>query len=238
MNAQALFREGKLQEAIESLGGELRSNPTDAQRRTFLFELLCFAGNHDRAEKQLDVLAQGGKQAALGTLLYRSALHADRIRQEMFRTGDFPQVTRAAPVRGSVNGQAFESLVDADPRIGARIEVFAAGQYMWLPLEHVATVRMQPPRRLRDLLWAPAVVRPGPAFKELELGELLLPVMAPLSWQHPDDAVRLGRVTEWTEVDGGQQAPVGQKLLLVDGEELPILELRELDITPSATPGH
>jgi len=33
-------------------------------------------------------------------------------------------------------------------------------------------------------------------------------------------------------LDGGGEAPVGQKLLLVDGEEFPILELRELEITP------
>jgi protein involved in temperature-dependent protein secretion len=31
-------------------------------------------------------------------------------------------------------------------------------------------------------------------------------------------------------LDGDVEAPVGQKILLIDGEELPILELRELDI--------
>ena len=56
MTAKELFQAGRIDEAIETLGIELRSNPTDAQRRTFLFELLCFAGNYDRAEKQLDVL--------------------------------------------------------------------------------------------------------------------------------------------------------------------------------------
>jgi protein involved in temperature-dependent protein secretion len=45
--------------------------------------------------------------------------------------------------------------------------------------------------------------------------------------------VRLGRATEWTELEGGEQAPVGQKLLLVDDEEFSILELRELEITPT-----
>jgi len=60
----------------------------------------------------------------------------------------------------------------------------------------------------------------------------LLPVMTPTASRHPDPAVRLGRVTEWEALDGGGEAPVGQKLLLVDGEEFPILELRELEITP------
>jgi type VI secretion system protein ImpE len=58
--------------------------------------------------------------------------------------------------------------------------------------------------------------------------------MAPLSWHHENDAVRLGRVTEWQELDDGSQTPVGQKLLLVDDQDFPILELRELDIVPAS----
>ena len=49
MTAQSLFQAGRLDDAIGALSAELRDNPTDAQRRTFLFELLCFAGNYDRA---------------------------------------------------------------------------------------------------------------------------------------------------------------------------------------------
>ena len=51
--------------------------------------------------------------------------------------------------------------------------------------------------------------------------------IAPLSWQHPDSAVRLGRVTEWVADDDGRPIPLGQKLLLVDGEEVSLLEVRE-----------
>lgn len=232
MGSEALFREGKLDEAVEALGKELQRDPTDLRRRTFLFELLCFAGNYDRAAKHLDVIAGASQDAAMGALIYQSALHAERIRQEMFRAGDYPHST-ARPVSGTLNGSPFTSLTDADPRIGARLEVFAAGEYQWLPLAHVASIRMGSPKRLRDLLWTPATLRTGPAFKGVELGEVLLPVLAPGSWEHDDDAVRLGRVTEWVAADGGER-PLGQKLLLVDGEEFPILEVRELDIAPGA----
>jgi type VI secretion system protein ImpE len=235
VSANELFRAGKLDEAIELLGVGLRSNPADTQRRTFLFELLCFAGAHDRAEKQLDVLEGASPQAGMGALVYRAALHAERTRQEMFLHEGYPQAGSAPrSVAGTLNGRPFQQLVDADPRIGARLEVFAAGQYLWIPFEHIATVRMSPPKRLRDLLWTPAVVRTGPGFRGLELGEVLLPALTPLSWQHPEVGVRLGRVTEWTELEDRTPVPIGQKLLLVDGEEFPILELRELDITPTA----
>ena len=150
MNAHELFKAGRLDEAIESLGAGLRSDPTDAQRRIFLFELLCFAGNHARAEKQLDVLAERSQQAEMGTLLYRSALHADQLRQQMFARGEYPMGgPPPARVTGTINGRAFETLEDADPRIGPRLEVYAAGRYLWLPFEHVASIRMAPPLRRR-----------------------------------------------------------------------------------------
>ena len=231
MRANALLQAGKLDEAIEVLGIELRDNPTDAQRRTFLFELLCFAGKYDRAEKQLDVLAQGGRQSQLGALLYRSALHAERTRQSMFEREDFPRESAAAAsFSATLNGAPVHLLRDADARIGPRLEIFAAGQYMWLPFEHIASIRMEPPKQLRDLLWARAIVRTGPTFRGLELGEVLVPVLTPLAWQDSDDAVRLGRVTEWYADAAGIQVPAGQKVLLADEQEIPILELREVEI--------
>ena len=237
MNATELYQVGRLDEAIQALGVALRSDPTDARRRTFLFELLCFAGEYDRAEKHLDILASSGKEADMGALLYRSALHAERTRQSMFASGETPTGSPApAAVSGTLNGQPFEVLTDADPRVGARFEIFAAGQYTWLPLEHIESVKMDRPGRLRDLLWAPAVLRTGPDFSGLDLGEILVPVLTPLAWQSPDPDVRLGRVTDWQTTDSGKEVPLGQKLLLVDGEEFPILEVRELVIAPRDRP--
>lgn len=234
MNAAELYQSGQLDEAIAALGSALRSDPTDARRRTFLFELLCFAGAYERAEKQLDMLARDGQDAEMGALLYRGALHAERLRQGVFEPAGLPPSTGTPrTVTGTFNGVPFTSLEDADPRVGARLELFVAGQYTWLPLEHVSAVTMEPPRRLRDLLWAPVTVRPSEAMREMELGEVLMPVLTPGAWRHPDALVKLGRVTEIEELPDGRSVPVGQRLLLVDNEEVPILELRELTISPS-----
>jgi type VI secretion system protein ImpE len=235
MNAQQLYREGRLAEAIKALSAEVRDNPTDARRRTFLFELLCFAGEYSRADKQLEVLAQAGPQSEIGVLLYRSALFAERQRQDLFASGDYPNRIELPERAGAINGKSFESFSDSDPRIGARLELFAAGNYLLLPFEHIASIHIMPPKRLRDLLWSPAAVRTTPSFKGTELGEVLLPVLSPFSWRHADDAVRLGRATVWESTEGyDDQIPFGQKMWLADDEEIPFLELRALEFNPAS----
>lgn len=233
MGPQALFQAGKLDEAIAALNAEVRDNPSDARRRTFLFELLCFQGEYDRAEKHLQVLAAAGPEAQMGATLYLSALHGERTRQKLFEEQDYPPVPAAAqPRQGVLNGKPFASFEDADPRVGPRLELFAAGAYLWIPLEHVEAIEMQAPTRLRDLLWIPAMVRTGPAFRGTELGEVLFPVLAPFSYKDPDNLVRLGRATGWDEVNG-QNVPFGQRLFSVDGEDVPILELRKVEFEKS-----
>ncbi|MGP8247231.1 MAG: type VI secretion system accessory protein TagJ [Bryobacteraceae bacterium] len=230
MTAKELYRAGKLNEAIQALNQELRNNPTDLKQRTFLFELLCFAGEYDRAEKHLAVLSAGSAEAATGALLYRAALAGERSRNDLFEKKDYP-TAQATARPGALNGKPFKELEDADERVGARLEIFAAGQLMWIPFEHVASVEIEAPKRLRDLLWAPALVRTGPSFRGAELGEVLIPVLAPFSFRHADDAVRLGRSTVWEKQADGEVVPFGQKMLLVDGEEIPILEVRRIEIT-------
>jgi type VI secretion system protein ImpE len=234
MTAKELFQAGKLNEAIEALGVEVRDNPTDARRRTFLFELLCFKGEYDRAEKHLNILADATPDSRVGAVLYFSALHAERLRQDLFQKKDYPVTPVAGnPRGGTINGQPFESLEDADPRVGPRLELFAAGAYLWIPFEHIESIEMEAPKRLRDLLWAPALVRTGPAFKETELGEVLLPVLAPFSWKNADDDVKLGRSTVWIEEDGDSRLPAGQRMFSVDDEDFPLLEIRKIEFTPA-----
>ena len=234
MKARELYKAGKLNEAIQSLQAELRDLPTDKERRTFLFELLCFAGEYDKAEKHLDILGDANADAATGSLLYRAALNAERSRNSLFEKGDYPGLPAdSPPIRGSLNGKPFEDIEDSDPRIGPRLEVYAAGQYMWIPLKDISTVQMRAPQRLRDILWVTALVKTGPAFKGQELGEVLIPGLSPFSFKHPDGEVRLGRATVWDQSDPENPVPFGQKTLLVDGEDIPLLEVRELEIAAS-----
>jgi type VI secretion system protein ImpE len=231
MTARELYQAGKLKEAIAALNVEVRDNPGDVRRRTFLFELLTFAGEYDRGEKQLNVLSGASPDASLGTVLYRAALHAEKTRKELFDKHDYPTHPGDAdtPIKGTLNGQEFSVLSDADPRIGPRLEAYAAGAYIWIPFKHVESIECEPPKRVRDLLWIPALVRTGPAFKMMELGEVLLPALTWDASRNEDDEVRLGRVTKYIELENGDVTPVGQKMLLVDDEEIPFLEIRKLE---------
>jgi type VI secretion system protein ImpE len=194
-----------------------------------LFELLCFAGPYDRALKHLDLLAQAGSDAEMGALLYRSAIAAERKREAFFESREYESAAGAKPSRpGTLNGKPFRTIEDFDPRIGARLEVFVAGEYVWLPFEHIGSIRMEAPRMLRDTLWATATVLTGPSFKGQEFGEVLIPVLSPFSWKYQRDDVKLGQATEWEE-SGESMVPYGQKLLLLDDEVgIPLLEIREL----------
>lgn len=228
-NAKELFTAGKVTDAIAALGGWLRDHPEDVAQRTFLFELLCFAGQYDRAEKQLNVLSQGGKQSQLGATLYFAALHAERERNDLFTKQEFPATQASDQIPGRLNGKPFTSIRDADPDVGARLEVYAAGAYLWIPFCHISSIVMAPPKHLRDTIWPSAMVQTGPTFKGTELGQVIIPGIYPFSWKDPDESLWLGRSTVWGADDEGKEYPIGQKVFIVDGEEFPLLDVRSLE---------
>jgi len=232
MTPQELYQTGRLREAITALGEELRKSPLDVKRRTFLFELLIFAGEYDRAEKQLDVLAGTGSAAAAGTLLYRSALHAERTRQDMFARHQTPVLDFRDQIGGLCEGHPFREFADSDPRIGPNLEVYMAGSYTWIPIFYLRKVEIEAPVNLRDLMWLRARVETTPEFRLQDLGEVLIPAISPLSPRHADETVQLGRETAWEEDSTYDAVPFGAKMMLVDGVDVPLLSIRSLEWPP------
>jgi type VI secretion system protein ImpE len=112
---------------------------------------------------------------------------------------------------GAMNGKPFEGLYDADERFGTVIEVFGTGGvYTWVPLEQIESITMNPPRAPRDVIWRPANVTLSDGLS----GDVLIPGLYPDTHLHADDAIRLGRGTEWLG-DGHEVARgVGGKMLL------------------------
>ena len=87
MTGKELLDAGKLAAAIEQVTQDVKAHPADVQLRTFLFELLCFAGDHERAEKQLEVIGHQSATAEVGVAAYRSILKAEAARSRLFSDG-------------------------------------------------------------------------------------------------------------------------------------------------------
>ena len=88
--AADLLEAGRLTDAVTALNGILKNNPTDVQRRVFLAELLCFAGNVDRADRMLDVVADQDPAAGVAIALFRQLLRGEKSREEVFQQGRVP----------------------------------------------------------------------------------------------------------------------------------------------------
>ncbi len=91
MNAREHFDAGRLGEALAALRAEVKEAPSDLSRRHFLFELLCLAGDLERADVHLEAMAQLGPEAAVTVSLNRQLLRAEQARQQFFTDGRLPE---------------------------------------------------------------------------------------------------------------------------------------------------
>jgi type VI secretion system protein ImpE len=117
MTTKQLLDEGRLAAAIEAAGAELRSRPGDRGLRTALFEMLCFAGELDRAGRQLDAIEHldGGPTAVLGVQLYRGLLDAERRRASLFAEGVRPRFMLEPPESVSLHLEALDLVREGRP---------------------------------------------------------------------------------------------------------------------------
>jgi type VI secretion system protein ImpE len=91
MNARELYEAGQLQEAVAAMNDEVKKNPTDLGRRGFLCELLCFVGNLERADAQLDAIGHQDPQSMPGVSLWRQLIRAEQARQQFYAEGRVPE---------------------------------------------------------------------------------------------------------------------------------------------------
>ncbi len=91
MNAHELYRAGKLGEAVDAQTLEVRAHPGDIERRCFLAELLCIAGNLDRADSQLETIEKLEAGTGPGLALLRQLIRAEKARREVHLDGRLPE---------------------------------------------------------------------------------------------------------------------------------------------------
>jgi len=130
----------------------------------------------------------------------------------------------ALPTAGTVDGQGFDWIADADSRLGPVLEVILNGRYYWMPFDSLRRIEIEVPGDLRDVVWMPA---------HLEFnngGECvgLIPTRYCGTSQSQDAMLALARKTEWTEVGEGAYFGLGQRVLVTDSGEYALMDVREI----------
>ncbi len=258
MSAEELVSQGRLDEALSDLQQQVRSDPANSGLRVFLFQILATMGQWDRALRQLNVAGEmdPGAQAMMQT--YREALRCEVLRREIFAGTRSPMVfgdpeqwialmvealaltarsefagsqelrgraLDAAPATsGRIDDTEFAWIADADTRIGPILEVIINGRYYWAPFHRIHRIRIEEPQDLRDMVWLPAY------FTWANGGEAvgLIPTRYPGSEESGDTQIRLAHRTEWREQEADVYLGQGQRILTTDGDEYPLLNIREI----------
>ena len=258
MKVQDFLKQADLDGAMSAAMQAVRDDPSKAENRTLLFQLLSVTGDWDRSLTQLNVAGELDSGALPMVQTYQEALGCEALREQVFAGQRSPlvfgdpeqwialalesvklsgqgkhkeaselreQAYELAPSNsGTVNGEPFEWIADADSRIGPFVEAIVNGKYYWIPMHRIASLKVDDPEDLRDLVWIPA------QFAWANGGEsiALLPVRYPGTQTSSNDSLRLSRLTEWDEQSGDTYFGVGQKMMATDQADYSLLGIKEV----------
>jgi type VI secretion system protein ImpE len=154
------------------------------------------------------------------SLLTPAADQSESLRQRAFD---------AAPASaGSIDGQPFEWIADADMRLGPVCEAVINGRYYWVPFSRVARIDLEAPVDLRDVVWMPAQFM----FSNGGQAVGVIPTRYPGSESIADAQVRLARKTIWHETSPDVFHGVGQRILSTDGGDHSLMDVRSIVMEP------
>ena len=92
MSAEQRLKEGDLAGALSALQNEVRDDPSNADKRRFLFQLLSVLGGWDRALTQLEVLADLDAKSLVIVAAYRAAIRAEKQRVDIYAGKQSPMI--------------------------------------------------------------------------------------------------------------------------------------------------
>lgn len=266
MKAKELFQAGKLNEAIEELVRAVKANPSDPAGRTFLFELSCFAGDWERAERQLDVIGHQSATAELGVMVYRANMKAEQERRRVFTEGVQPHFLREPPAYVDLHvaalnqmhqGQMAEARATLDRAEEERPAI--AGKFDGQDFQDFRDYddRVGPVLELivKDkYVWLPfeqisrLEISPPRQLRDMiwasariealdgTIGEVYVPTLYPGTSDSENDQVRLGRMTDWKQVSEDLYSAIGQRLFLIDGGDRSLFEAKLVEFAASSQP--
>lgn len=86
-NINTLISSGQLQPALNHALMVLRDDPLNAQMRAVYVELLCIAGELDKADAQLDMIVRQHPDFLLGAVNVRQLIRAETARRDFYQGG-------------------------------------------------------------------------------------------------------------------------------------------------------
>lgn len=256
MTPEEKLKEGHLDEALKLLTAQVRSNPADARRRVFLFQLLALRGDWDRAQNQLKVAGELDAMNAMLVGAYGSVMKAELQRAEVFSGRRAPTIigepdswlafllqalqfdiagqhAQAAPLRE----QAFDAASAVAGEIdGQPFEWLADADPRFGPcLEIIVNggYCWVPLARIAQLKFeAPSDLR-DKIWMPVQVtyangGQVVgfIPSRYPGSEKSADADLVLARKTDWDEVSPELAIGVGQRMFATDAGEYPMLDAR------------
>ncbi len=144
------------------------------------------------------------------------AAEADGLRSRAFEA--------APPSPGTIDGEAFEWIADADMRLGPVCEAVINGKYYWVPFARLARVDLEAPVDLRDVVWMPA------HFQFENGGEAVgvVPARYPGSESSSDSQIVLARKTVWIEDAPDLFSGLGQRVFATDSGDHALMDVRSI----------
>ncbi len=136
-----------------------------------------------------------------------------------------------APEGDTATSSTFEWIADADTRLGPLLEAIIDGRYYWVPFTRIKEVRIEEPKDLRDVVWAPANI----LWTNGGHAVALIPTRYCGSESNSDPAIRLARKTEWDDKGHGSFFGVGQKTFATDAGEHSLLHIRRVVLNNAMT---
>lgn len=260
MDVNSLYSSGRLVEAAAAAINVVKGKPADVGARLFLAELLCFQGDWERAERQLDAAAKQSQDDGFLALLIRQLIRGEILREQVFTEGRSPQLVGELPPDAKLQ---LEICTELRTHKNAA-ELVEAAQAARHPVR--GQCNDQPFEDIRDLDDRMAGILevitatgkyywvPWSSVKTLELskperpidliwrkasidvengpeGEVFIPVRYPCpNADGWDDQLRLGRATSWAGESIGAVIGLGQKMFLIGEEAKSALEIDRIAI--------
>lgn len=132
---------------------------------------------------------------------------------------------------GSLDGERFDWIADADMRLGPVCEAVINGRYYWVPFANLSRIDLEAPADLRDLVWMPA------HFEFVNGGDAVgvIPTRYPGSETADDPQIRLGRKTVWREEAPDVFCGLGQRILTTNVGEHALMDVHAILIDAAST---